>query len=277
MHFGTLYLLGAVATRLGDKALAADSFAKAVAVDPANTDALVNLGIAQKLRGNPDEAMASFRRALEIDPSFAEAHNSLGKILQDRNRTLQDSKIADEALACFQRAVEIKPDFAEAHNNLGMELGNQEKLDEAVACYRRAVELNPAYADAHNNLGNVLRHQKELDEAAACYQRVIHINPNLAAAHNLTEKLRGGALQDGISVRDIYRPQWSGLRESEAIWMGLREMEKHGAIQIIEKTDTRLKLRPCSTNGGLNLRRVSAPLPWRTPQHTKATWRSTEA
>ena len=183
-HFGTLFLLGAVATRLGDKELAADSFAKAVAVDPANTEALVNLGIAQKHRGKPDEAMASFRRALEIDPSFAEAHNSLGKILQDQNRTLQDSTIADEALACFQRAVEIKPDFAEAHNNLGMELGNQEKLDEAVACYRRAVELNPAYADAHNNLGNVLRHQKELDEAAACYQRVIHINPNLAAAHN---------------------------------------------------------------------------------------------
>ena len=48
----------------------------------------------------------------------------------------------------------------------------------------------------------------------------------------------GGALQDGTSVRDIYRHQWSGLREPEAIWMGLRELEKFGAIQIIEKTDT---------------------------------------
>ena len=64
------------------------------------------------------------------------------------------------------------------------------------------------------------------------------LSRNLAAAHNLAEKLKGGALQDGISVRDIYRPQWSGLKEAETIWMGLRELEKHGALQILEKTDT---------------------------------------
>ena len=64
------------------------------------------------------------------------------------------------------------------------------------------------------------------------------LSRNLAAARNLTEKLKGGALQDGISVRDIYRPQWSGLKEAETIWMGLRELEKHGALQILEKTDT---------------------------------------
>ncbi len=191
-HFGTLYLLGTVATRLGEYALAADAFAKAAATDPANAEALVNLGLAQKNLGKPDEASASFRRALEIKPSIAEAHNALGKVLQDQNRTLDDPKMAEEALACFQRAVEIKPDFAEAHNNLGMELANQEKLDEAAACYRRAVELDPAYAEAHNNLGNVLRHQKKLKEAAACYRRVIGINPNLATAHNnLGKALQG--------------------------------------------------------------------------------------
>ena len=54
----------------------------------------------------------------------------------------------------------------------------------------------------------------------------------------MAEKIRGGALRDGNSVRDIYRPKWSGLRAPEAIWMGLRELEKFGAIQIIEKTDT---------------------------------------
>ncbi|MFQ5618649.1 MAG: tetratricopeptide repeat protein [Rhodospirillales bacterium] len=191
-HFGTLYLLGAVATRLGDSALAADSFAKAAAADPANAEALVNLGLAQKNLGKPDEAIASFRRALEIKPGIAEAHNALGKVLQDQNRTLEDPQIAEEALACFQRAVEIKPEYAEAHNNLGMELGNQEKLDEAAACYRRAVELNPAYAEAHNNLGNVLRHQKKLDEAVACYQRVVDLNPKFAIAHNnLGKALKG--------------------------------------------------------------------------------------
>ena len=191
-HFGTLYLLGAVATRAGDSALAADSFAKAAAADPANTAALVNLGLAQKNLGKPGAAIASFRRAVDIDPDFAEAHNALGKALQDRNRTRDDPETAGEALACFQRAVELKPDFAEAHNNLGMELGNQEKLDEAAACYRRAVALDPAHAEAHNSLGNVLRHQKKLKEAAACYRRVIGINPNFATAHNnLGKALKG--------------------------------------------------------------------------------------
>jgi len=37
------------------------------------------------------------------------------------------------------------------------------------------------------------------------------LQPGVAAAHALGEKIRAGAVQDGQSVRDIYRHHWSGL------------------------------------------------------------------
>ena len=56
--------------------------------------------------------------------------------------------------------------------------------------------------------------------------------PELTTAHLLASKIRAGAITDEMHVRDIYRPQWSGLTVPEAVWDGFRMLEKCNMVRI---------------------------------------------
>ena len=59
-------------------------------------------------------------------------------------------------------------------------------------------------------------------------------NADVAAAHALADKIKSGAVEDGGNVRDLYRPQWSGLKSPEAVWAGLLVLQSHGWVKIEE-------------------------------------------
>ena len=59
--------------------------------------------------------------------------------------------------------------------------------------------------------------------------------PNLTAAHLLAGKIRAGAIVDEMNVRDIYRPQWSGLATPEAVCDGIRLLERCNMARIVQK------------------------------------------
>ncbi len=59
--------------------------------------------------------------------------------------------------------------------------------------------------------------------------------PDVAAAHALAAKIKVGTVLDGGSVRDLYRPQWSGLRTPEVVWVGLVVLQKLGWLRIEER------------------------------------------
>ena len=87
-------------------------------------------------RGSWTQAIAEHQKAIRIQPDFANAHNTLGHILESK----QDYRAA---AAEFRKAIELQPDFAVFHNNLGMALQQQGELDEAITEYR---ERQPAPA-----------------------------------------------------------------------------------------------------------------------------------
>ena len=58
------------------------------------------------------------------------------------------------------------------------------------------------------------------------------IRAELSAAHRLYEKIITSKIEDGKSVREIYRPQWSGLSTPESVWPALRLLERHNIISI---------------------------------------------
>ena len=60
------------------------------------------------------------------------------------------------------------------------------------------------------------------------------LNTDLSAARALSEKIRSGDIEDGQRVRDIYRPQWSGLTTVDRVWAGLRVLENHNHLKIEE-------------------------------------------
>lgn len=140
------------------------------------------LGASLQMQGK--DALPAMQKATELLPDDVEAHNNLGKVLQELGQL-------DNTVACFRHALRIKPDYVEAHFNLGVALQTIGQLDDAMASYRRAVEIKPDFSEAHSNLGVVLKDLGQLDDAVMSYRRALEIKSDLAEAHcNLGAVLR---------------------------------------------------------------------------------------
>lgn len=150
---------------------------RAVGLSPNDADAHNNLGKALQDSGQLENAVLIYRRALQLKPDFTEAHNNLGNALRKLQRP-------EEAVSSCRRALQLKPDFAEAYNNLGNALQDMNQLESAASCFRRALELKPNLAEVHNNLANALRHLNQLDAAHASYRRALVLDPEFNKANS---------------------------------------------------------------------------------------------
>ena len=78
------YRAGVEARLAGDPAAAAERLSRVVAVEPANADAHLQLGLAWLALGRLDDAQASLARTLEIAPDYADARIGLARVAQRR-------------------------------------------------------------------------------------------------------------------------------------------------------------------------------------------------
>ena len=61
------------------------------------------------------------------------------------------------------------------------------------------------------------------------------LNPDLKVAHLLADKIKSGAIENGMQVRDIYRPQWAGLTRPDVVWAGLEQLKAHNFLRVTQK------------------------------------------
>lgn len=59
-------------------------------------------------------------------------------------------------------------------------------------------------------------------------------NTGVIAAHALMEKIDDGAINDGMTVRDIYRAGWEGLSDRSIVQAALTVLEQHHAVRVVE-------------------------------------------
>ncbi len=59
------------------------------------------------------------------------------------------------------------------------------------------------------------------------------LQTDLAAAHALAAKIRKGAVYDGMTVRDAYRPGWANLKTRKSVVLGAQILEQHGWVQVV--------------------------------------------
>jgi len=168
----------AVAYKLnGDPAKAVESLLRALAVDPANPEANLNLGLLLGEAGRDTQAEAAFRAVLAVDSSSHEAaYNLCVLVAADR---------LDEAIHWCRKAAELRPSEPEYSYTLAYYLRAAGDTAAAAARLRELIGDHPEFADAHILLADIHAERGESDAAESI----------LAAA------LAGGALSDEDRVR----------------------------------------------------------------------------
>jgi Tfp pilus assembly protein PilF len=135
-------------------------FEQALADDPNDPRAWLDLGLVHEAAGHFAAAEKAYRRATEADPNFAEAFNNLGVLLREGGELT-------EATKALERAVALDPQLAAAHFNLGLAYEEQGRVAEAEREYLVTIDRLPNDPVPRINLAMMLLDLGRLDDAAA--------------------------------------------------------------------------------------------------------------
>jgi len=152
------FLLGNIASALGDQAGAEQHLRQALALAPDLPQISYNLGNVLRLQRRFEEAAGAFRRAIQLKPDYALAHANLGASLHDIGRI-------SESVSANREAIHLAPGLLPAHLNLGQCLIKLGQLDEAYAAFRSAAKIKPNNTDVSLGLARCQLGQNRVDEA----------------------------------------------------------------------------------------------------------------
>ena len=161
--------------RTGNIPDAARAYSQLLRQEPANLQALQQLGLICFTVGQFADAERLLASAVRVNPGSAELSYSRGCALQQLGRH-------EDALAAFARALSIRPDFAEARNNRGVTLLTLERAADALACFDRVVKQYPQLATVHNNRATALNMLKRHEEALHAAETALALQPDSADA-----------------------------------------------------------------------------------------------
>jgi tetratricopeptide (TPR) repeat protein len=108
-------------------------YQEAIAINPKNSSAWVNMGTIEHNRSCFRIAMEDFRKAIALDPDYTIAHYNLGISLEE----VGESRKAWES---YERAIALNPHFGDAHFNLANLLGRMGKKEEAIKHWETFLE-----------------------------------------------------------------------------------------------------------------------------------------
>jgi tetratricopeptide (TPR) repeat protein len=161
---------------------AADTYHRAMQLNPASSDAHQNLGLTWQAQGRAGEALAEFEQAALLNPDRADTWTQMGFLCAAQNNM-------PGAERAFRQLIRLQPGNADAQGWLGNALAEQNKLGEAIPFYVAALRLNPADCKNEFNLALTFSRQGKRDEAAAHFRQALRINPNYPAAQAALRQL----------------------------------------------------------------------------------------
>jgi len=129
------------------------------------------------LAGDPEEAVRAITAIIAEDPTIADAHFSLGNVLNKARRF-------EEAVAAFKRSLELKPDDSFAVINIANSLQALGRLDEAETFVLDHIAGGFEDPQLYFLLGNLEVHRNRPDGAISYFEKCLAGNPKSASAHN---------------------------------------------------------------------------------------------
>jgi cellulose synthase operon protein C len=154
----------------GQHAAAAESYRRALALDPAYAIAHNNLGVALYHAGEAEAAIDSFRAALSSQPNFVKAWLNLALLLF-RGKRMQ------LGLESYRQVLASEPEQPVAWNGIGLVLAELRKFEDARNAFGRAIHARPNYAEAHYNLGFTLSNLGDFEGALRATKRALELDP----------------------------------------------------------------------------------------------------
>jgi tetratricopeptide (TPR) repeat protein len=161
-HVQSYVSIGSVYLRLDRLAEAARAFRKAISLDPENAAAHVGLGQAYKLYSEPDNAIAELEKALELDPENSDAAYTLALIHMDLGNL-------EEEFEALHTTISLDPRNSLAQSRLADILLANGEFDAAIRALRGSLTgrtpvdlVHTRLAEAHYALGNLETAEEEL-------------------------------------------------------------------------------------------------------------------
>jgi tetratricopeptide (TPR) repeat protein/predicted AlkP superfamily phosphohydrolase/phosphomutase len=190
--------LATVATLRGSAAHAEQLVKQALAANPDHTLALARLAELRRDAGDLPEATRLFHEALKIDEVNPDLYLGLGDVLQ-RGGQYKDAE------AAFRRVLELDPDSFAAHYNLGVTALQQQQADAAIASFQKALSLNgehPLAAATWNNIGTAQLDRGDRAAAMVAFEKSVALSPLIFEARfNLGSiYLEDGRIDDAIRL-----------------------------------------------------------------------------
>jgi len=159
-----------------DKAVGA--FEKALALNPAQADAHLNLANAYLLANQPEKALSHAQEVLKQDPNSAAALYVAGCACLRLGQF-------ESALKYLQAAKDIDRTINAVTFQLGRAHQQLNQFDDAITDFREAIQFEPEHPAAHYNLSQVLVRTGKADEANQ--ELALHQKINAARPAKITD------------------------------------------------------------------------------------------
>lgn len=161
---------GVALHQAGDVSAAADSYRRALRIDPRYALAYNNLGVALADRSDASAAREAFTRAAELDPTFVLARLNLARWFAAHRDPMA-------SLSLLRELTEFHPREAEVWYALGRVLVQVQRADEARVALAKAVDVRPSHAEARYSLARVLEELGDSDGAVRETQTALTLSP----------------------------------------------------------------------------------------------------
>lgn len=180
-NLGVVYQsLAAAATKAGQITdllrRAANVYLRAVALEPEDFDAHLNLSACYYAMGKLPLAEKYCKAAIALEPRRAEAYSNLGIIYDSQGQSYQ-------AIKAYRDSLELDVHQPKLLLNLGAAYVRQGRLKPAAQTLEMATREDPGSAEAWQQLGTCRYHLKQYGPSLDCYRKAIACDPSNAAAH----------------------------------------------------------------------------------------------
>ena len=207
--------------------------------DPANQEALYDLGLAYEMTGDHDRAMSAYLRVIEANPDLHIAYVSAGRLYAGENKL-------DRAIDMYQQAITRSQQSgytgAWAYVDMGDVYVRRGEMDAALEAYERARDLAPEQDWMHYRLGVFHQSRGEMDLAWAAYERMLDTSANQAWAHGVLASFSrdqaqlDGAIEHFEAARE-HNPEDAMLSLYVGETYAERYMTQHGPESDAGKAD----------------------------------------